>query len=169
MVLQVQQSVVEPRLVGTPGTIKLPDGTATADLSDVQNRNVFFVGWGTETNEAVTKPLDIYLTRTTDQGVSYETVQTLAGGVTEQSEAQLRSPPDGKTLGALWMQRDAIANTTDVMYRNGTEVTVADPVVPAATTSGGCTTATGNTPFDPLLPMLAALGLIGLGARRLRR
>lgn len=169
----VTTRVVEPRLVGTPGTIKLPDGTATADLSDVQNRNVFFVGWGTETNAAISLPLDIYLTRTTDQGVTYETVQTLAGGVTEQSEAQLRSPPDGKTLGALWMQRDAALNTTDVMYRNGTETTVPDPVVPPATTSsgggGGCTAATGNAPFDPVLPMLAALGLIGLGARRLRR
>jgi hypothetical protein len=179
--------VVEPRLVGTPGTIKLPDGiTATSDPSDVQNRNVIFVGWGTETNELVTKPLDIYITRSTDQGVSFETVQLLASGVTEQSEAQLRSPPDGKTLGALWMQRDATANTTDVVYRNGTQVTVADPVVPPPATAppaaeaptplegyyssgGGCVAAPSGAPFDPVLPMLAAIGLAGLGVRRLRR
>lgn len=171
--------VVEPRLVGTPGTIKLPSGAATSDASDVQNKNVFFVGWGTETNEAVTKPLDIAITRTTDQGVSYETVQLLASGVTEQSEAQLRSPPNGKTLGALWMQRDAVANTTDVVYRNGTETTVVDPVPPtppttpttpvASSDDGGCTTASGQVPVDPVLPMLAALGLIGLGLRRVRR
>lgn len=42
----------------------------------------------------------------------------------------------------------------------------------SSTTSGGgggCTTAVGNAPFDPMLPMLAALGLVGLGVRRLRR
>jgi hypothetical protein len=121
--------VVEPRLVGTPGTIKLPDamGTATTDASDVQDRNVYFVGWGTETNEAVSKPLDIYITRTTDQGENYERVQLLAEGVTEQSEAQMRTPPDGKTMGALWMEHNVTAGTEDVMYRNGTAATVADP------------------------------------------
>ena len=110
--------VVEPRLVGTPGTIKLPNGTATSDLSDVQNGNILYVGWGTEENKAVSLPLDIYITRSLDKGASYVPVQLLAEGVTEQSEAQLRSTPDGKTGGALWMQRDATANTTDVVYRN---------------------------------------------------
>ena len=121
--------VVEPRQVGTPGTLKLPDGvTATTDPSDVQNRNVIYVGWGTETNEVESKPLDIYLTRTTDLGLSYDRVQLLAEGPTEQSETQLRTQPDGKTLGALWMQRDATLNTTDVVYRNGGgETTFADP------------------------------------------
>ena len=279
--------VVEPRLVGTPGTIKLPDGVATADPSDVQNRNVIFVGWGTETNELATKPLDIYITRSTDQGVNFERVQMLAGGVTEQSEAQLRAPPDGKTLGALWMQRDAITGAVDVVYRNGSEITgLPDPdlnltatgtsfvakgqgqvtftilnqgagdarrvvltgTAPAGLTiastsdatlcsvngavftctipeilasgsrainlnvtsategnyalaaavsgdvvetdtadnaasatvtvsaaavptdgGGGCTAAPGEAPFDPVLPLLAAAGLAGLGVRRLRR
>lgn len=45
--------------------------------------------------------------------------------------------------------------------------------VPTPVTSsgggGGCTTANGDAPFDPALPLLAALGLIGLGLRRLRR
>lgn len=51
------------------------------------------------------------------------------------------------------------------------DVPVLAPVTPAATSSsgGGCTTATGNAPFDPMLPLLAALGVIGLGVRRLRR
>ena len=115
--------VVEPRLVGTPGTIKLPNGTATADASDVQDRNVMFVSWGTETNSATPVPLDIYITRTIDQGVNYERVQMLAEGATEQSEAQLRAPPDGKTLGALWMQRDVTTGAVDVIYRNGSEIT----------------------------------------------
>lgn len=120
--------VVEPRQVATPGTIKLPSGTAaTSDPSDVQNRDVIYVGWGTETNAIDPVPLGIYLTRTTDLGLNYERVQQLAGGATEPSEAQLRTPPDGKTLGALWMQRDATAGTVDVVYRNGNETTVADP------------------------------------------
>lgn len=120
--------VVEPRLVGTPGTIKLPNTLATDDPTDVQNRNVMYVSWGTETNSATPVPQDIFLTRTTDQGLNFERVQRLAGdgGATVQaSEAQLRSPPDGKTLGALWMQSDGTA--VDVMYRNGNESTVDDP------------------------------------------
>lgn len=121
--------VVEPRQVGTPGAIKLPNGVATTDLTDVQNRDVIYVGWGTETNEINTKPLDIYITRTKDLGLTYDRVQLLAEGATEQSEAQLRTQPDGTTLGALWMQRDITApGTVDVVYRNGGgETTFADP------------------------------------------
>jgi hypothetical protein len=45
-----------------------------------------------------------------------------------------------------------------------------EPVVPLATDGGGgCTTAPGEAPFDPMLPLLAAVGLAGLGVRRLRR
>ena len=43
------------------------------------------------------------------------------------------------------------------------------PVTPIASSGGGCTAGTGQAPFDPVLPMLAALGLVGLGLRRLRR
>ena len=161
--------VVEPRLVGTPGSIKLPDGSATADPADVQDRNVLFVSWGTETNEEATKPLDIYLTRSTDQGDSYETVQLLAGGTTQQSEAQLRSPPDGKTLGALWMELNPANSQEDVMYRNGVEAPV--PPAPVVTTSsgggGGCAASGGA--FDPVLPALVAIGLGWFGWRRWRK
>lgn len=143
--------VVEPRLVGTPGTITLPDGSATGDASEVQNRNVFYVGWGTETNEAVGKPLDLFVTRTTDQGLNYERVQLLADGATEQSEMQLRSPPDGKTLGALWMQRDATAGTVDVIYRNGNETVVADTDLSlTATGTSFATGAQGQVTFTVL-------------------
>jgi hypothetical protein len=87
-------------------------------------------------------------------------------------------------LGALWMQRDAATGSTDVIYRNGVETTVADPVTPptpvaptaptapaapAPADDGGCTTAKGPVPFDPVLLMLAALGLTGLALRRVRR
>ena len=160
--------VAEPRLVGTPGTIKLPDGTATADASDVQDRNVLFVAWGTETNEAVSKPLDIAMTRSTDQGVTYEQVQLLASGVTEQSETQLRSPPDGKTLGALWMEHDVALATTDVMYRNGIEDVAPPPPPPPSSDGGGGCAIGGNGSFDPTLPALLVAGLGFFGWRRYR-
>jgi hypothetical protein len=163
--------VVEPRLVGTPGTIKLPNGTATADPSDIQNADALFVSWGTETNAATSVPQDIFLTRSTDKGVSYETAQRLAGdgGVAvEASEAQLRSPPDGKTLGALWMQRNSTTGVVDVIYRNGAEVTVVPPAV-ANSGGGGCSAASSRAPFDPVLPFLTGLGLIALGIRRARQ
>ena len=157
--------VVEPRLVGTPGTINLPGGAPTDDPSDVQDRNVMFVAWGTETNVPdidFGTPLDLYLTRTTNQGASYERLQVLAGGPNEQSETQLRSPPDGKTVGALWMEVDAASGAIDVMYRNGTEA-----IAPDSGGDGGCTIG-GNGRFDPTLPALLAAGLGFFGWRRLK-
>jgi hypothetical protein len=143
--------VVEPRMVGTPGTIKLPDGSATTDASDIQNRDVYFVSWGTETNEAVGKPQDIYITRTIDQGENYERVQLLAEGVAEQSETQIRTPPDGQTMGALWMEHNVALNTEDVMYRNGTATTVPDPDLNlTATNTSFATDAQGSVTFTIL-------------------
>jgi hypothetical protein len=160
--------VVEPRLVGTPGTIVLPGGAATDDPSDVQERNVMFVAWGTETNVPDTDsgtPLDLYLTRTTNQGASYEKLQVLAGGPDEQSETQLRSPPDGKTVGALWMQRDATSGAIDVMYRNGVEALAPDEPVPSLGSNAGCAIG-GDGRLDPTLPAMLAAALVFLGLRR---
>lgn len=42
------------------------------------------------------------------------------------------------------------------------------PVTPSGG-GGGCAIGDGKSPFDPMLPALAAMGLIGLGLRRLRR
>lgn len=109
--------VVEPRIVGTPGSILNPNNTATGDPVDVQAPDVFFTSYGTETNSAVSEPLDIWLTRTTNFGSSFEVKQLLAGGVTRQSETQLRSSPNGKNLQSLWMQQEGVV--TDVYFRNG--------------------------------------------------
>lgn len=157
--------VVEPRMVGTPGTIRLPGGAATADPADVQNRDVMFVAWGTETNVPnvdVGTPIDLYLTRTTDRGASYEAVQLLASGPAEQSETQLRATPDGKTLGALWMERDPAAGSIDVLYRNGVE---ALQVTPTPSGDGGCSVGVSGR-LDPTLPVLLAVALAWLGWRR---
>jgi len=159
--------VKEPRLVPTPGSIRKPDGTATADPSDVQNRNVFFAGWATETNAAVSVPQDIFLTRTTDWGATYEAVQPLAAGPAEQFETQLRSTPDGKQFSAIWME--ASAGATDVVYRNGVEDT-AVVVNPASTTvggNGGCTIGSdGRVDLTLAGLLLAALAALGLRRRR---
>lgn len=97
-------------------------------------------------------------------------MQTLAGdgGATlRASEAQLRSSPDGKSLGALWMQSNAAVTATDVVFRSGVEVTVPDPVEPNTSSGGGgCTTAKGQQPVDPGLPALVVSGLIGMALRR---
>ena len=57
-----------------------------------------------------------------------------------------------------------------------TPTTPTDPTTPTTPVvsdsgggGGGCSTATGPVPFDPTLPLLAALGLAGLGLRRMRR
>ncbi len=50
-----------------------------------------------------------------------------------------------------------------------TPLVATTPTPAASSSSGGCTTAHGQSPFDPTLPLLAAAGLIGLGLRRARR
>ncbi len=157
--------VVEPRLVGTPGTIRLPGGAATSDPADVQDRDVLFVAWGTETHVPDTDsgtPLDLHLSRTTDRGESYEAVQLLASGPAEQAETQLHATPDGKAVGALWMERDPASGAIDVLYRNGAE---ALQVTPTPHGDGGCSVGGGGR-LDPTLPVLLAAALAGLGWRR---
>ena len=109
---------VEPRLVGTPGTILLPSGAATGDPKDVQNTNIFWVAYGTETNTAVPVPLDIWATRTDTFGAKYDSKKKLAlGDLIEQSETQLKSTPAGNDVTALWMQK--YGEATDVYFRSG--------------------------------------------------
>ena len=47
--------------------------------------------------------------------------------------------------------------------------TPAAPPVASTDDGGGCSAATSQRPVDPVLPMLAALGLVGWGLRRARR
>jgi uncharacterized repeat protein (TIGR01451 family) len=61
--------------------------------------------------------------------------------------------------------------TGDVVDGDGTDNAATASVTVAGSTSGGggCALASGKMPFDPVLPTLAALGLIGMGLRRYRR
>lgn len=74
-----KSSVIEPRIVAVPGTIKA-SGLPTGELEDVQNKDVFYVAYGTSTNpkkDPVTgeqeepAPQDLYWSVSTDRGESY--------------------------------------------------------------------------------------------------
>lgn len=138
-----KETVIEPRIVATPGSVK-EDGVWTGIAEDKQNKNVFYVSWGTSTNpkkDPVTKeqdlpvPKDLYYTFTQDKGVNYyerewnvnpdsdgnyagEVVYRwdyLARGVSEQSEAQLRMTPDGSRFYASWLNEGS--DGSDIMFR----------------------------------------------------
>ncbi|MEW4567552.1 choice-of-anchor O protein [Tautonia sp. JC769] len=116
-------SVIEPRIVGTPGTITKLDGPPTGNPEDLQNPDVIFVSYGTafdtpggdEDEDSDSKnAADIFYSRTTDRGDTYELVYDaatgawgfapLAEGPASQAEAQLRTTPSGTRLYAVWNQ-----------------------------------------------------------------
>lgn len=125
-------SVIEPRLVGTPGT---PPEVVYPE--DNQDENVYWVTFGTSTNvpklhgnnnedeeEEEAAPADLYYTFTRDRGQTYykrlwevnpdssgnyagqivERYDYLAKGDPEQGEAQIRMTPDGSRFYAVWNQ-----------------------------------------------------------------
>jgi hypothetical protein len=87
-------NVKEPRLVMTPNT-----GT--------QDDAAFVAAWGLETNVYegidVPVPVDIQITRTFDQGASFDPVVPLADSLGAEYECQLRVTPDGTKVAAVWM------------------------------------------------------------------
>ena len=139
-----KMSVIEPRIVGTPGTIKNFDGTSTGKPEDINNPHVFYLSYGTANNiptefdddegEYAT-PLDLYYSFTTNLGESYvetawdvnpdslgnyagETVyrwDSLAIGDYQQGEAQLRMTPDGSRFYATWLEEGPGAS--DIQFR----------------------------------------------------
>ena len=104
-------NVKEPRLVATP---------FSSDPADVRDDDRYFVAWGTEVNqyEHVAEEsidLDIFFTRTTDRGDTYELVQPLAYDVPGQFEAQMRTDPAGEHLFATWMEKTEMLDSIDVV------------------------------------------------------
>jgi hypothetical protein len=186
----VSVRVVEPRIVPTPGTINNPTiNPSVPDAGDTQNTNTFFIAYATEGNDASAAAGKVYVSRTTDQGATFEAFVPVSSDAGGQSEAQLRATPDGSVVAALWMQEQANGNK-DAMFAMATPaadepLATTTPAVsgggscPAPTVSpppvttgvvggGGCSAVTGQQALDPVLPMLAVLGLIGLLARRWR-
>jgi MYXO-CTERM domain-containing protein len=104
-------NVREPRIVKTPGNgpgcpSGDPDDPGTTRASDCSAPGTFIVAWGTETNVyehlGGNVDLDIYITRSTDRGVTYEPARVLAGTESPELESQLRPTPDGKTVYSVW-------------------------------------------------------------------
>jgi hypothetical protein len=137
------ESIIEPRLVATPGTIKV-NGQWTGIAEDKQDQNVYYVAWGTSTNpikdpetqeQDSPAPLDLYYSFTQDKGEHYyleqwvvnpdsdgewagETVERtpwLAKGDQEQGEVQLRMTPDGSRFYASWLD-EGLAGS-DIHFR----------------------------------------------------
>jgi len=124
--------VREPRLVGTPGNGPNCPGGAPVDpgnpvhLQQCQDRDTFIVAWGSRTNVSAWDPagpedLTIFITRTTDKGVTYEPAVQVPTVDTGAFESQLRPTPDGNTVYFAWNQSAA---QTEGMFSVGTPVTL---------------------------------------------
>ena len=124
-------SVIEPRIVAVPGTIK-SGGVWTGIAEDKQNPNVFYVSYGTSTNpkkdpvtgeQDMPAPADLFYSFSQDKGETTVLVEWdvnpdsdgnwageiverwdfMAKGDPEQGEAQLRMTPDGSRFYATWL------------------------------------------------------------------
>jgi hypothetical protein len=131
-------SVLEPRLVKTPGTIKNLDGTSTGYPEDIWDSDVYQLAFGLEFNqnqlpvdvEYPKMPLDIFYSRTMDKGQRYESVvvtpqggsgkaeegwNPLAKDKPQQGAAQLRQTPDGSRMYGIWLEESE--QGSDIMFR----------------------------------------------------
>lgn len=187
-------NVREPRFFGTPASSStacptgIPTDPTTTDATLCQDTNVIFVAWGTQTNVSPFDPvggedLGIWITASNDAGATYATpvkYSTAQGTLFQDEEsafeAQIVARPDGRAFYGMWNQADSTTGLTAAEYASGSWTLVDAPApvpVPPPSTDGGggggCAVGSGNAPFDPVLPMLAALGLIGFGLRRYRR
>ena len=134
-------SVIEPRIVAVPGTIKDP---ATKDWTgipeDKQDRNCFYIAYGTSTNlpDVEKAPEDLFLSFSQDKGTTFfedswvvnpdssgnhagETISgwiRLAKGDPEQGEVQIRMTPNAERFYACWLQEGA--EGSDIFFRRMT-------------------------------------------------
>jgi hypothetical protein len=176
-------NVKEPRIVKTPGNgpgcpSGDPDDETTTRPSDCRDPKTFVVAWGTGTNvyELVggAEDIDIFITRSTDKGVTYEPYQLLAGAESpefnelDEKESQLRPTPDGKTVFSVWNEvseesgangRFAIAIETEIPIEPEPDAGVPDGgTEPDGGTDGlgtagcsGCTISAHDRAGDTLL------------------
>ncbi|BBO92192.1 choice-of-anchor O protein [Desulfosarcina ovata] len=138
-----KESVIEPRIVAVPGTIK-SGGVWTGIAEDKQDAAVFYVAYGTSTNpkkdpetgeQEEPVPQDLFWSVSVDKGETYyekewvvnpdsdganagETVtgwDWMAKGDQEQGEVQLRMTPDGSRFYGSWL--DEGAEGSDIVFR----------------------------------------------------
>ena len=147
-----KETVIEPRLVATPGTI-LVDGKVVNPM-DKQNKNIYFITYGTaenipnvvgsvddDTDVSAGAPLDLYYARTTDRGETYELVeQTItseesnltgetievmdwfAHSDAEEGEVQIRMTPDGSVFYGSWIQESEMDNADIPDHFKGSDI-----------------------------------------------
>ena len=131
-------SVIEPRIVAVPGTIKDPATKSWTGIpEDEQNPDVFYVAYGTATNlpDVGKAPEDLFFSFSTDKGTTLfeeewvvnpdsegnypgETVTgwyRLAKGDQEQGEVQLRMTPDGSRFYSVWLDEGEVGS--DILFR----------------------------------------------------
>jgi hypothetical protein len=90
--------------------------------------------------------------------------------ISESSGTLAGFPKQGSKLDLSGTTVSYEGVVTDSLVYEFTSALVSDgSVTPVDSGGGGCAAANGSAPFDPVLWVLAALGLTGLGVRRLRR
>jgi len=129
-------SVIEPRIVAVPGTIKVA-GSWTGIAEDRQDRNCFYIAYGTSTNlpDVEKAPEDLFLSFSQDQGTHFfedewvvnpdssgnhagETVKgwiRLAKGDPEQGEVQIRMTPNAERFYSVWLEEGE--EGSDIFFR----------------------------------------------------
>ena len=110
-------SVVEPRLVPTPATVVNPL-TGVPDAGDTQDPNVLYLAYATQSNTLAGNAGRVYVSRSVDQGASFQPFVPVSPALSGQSESQLRPTPDGASTIALWMgeQTPGNAQSKDAMF-----------------------------------------------------
>jgi hypothetical protein len=127
-------SVLEPRLVKTPGTIVSDYNFA----EDQRDSSVYQLAYGLEFNQNMLPdgveypqmPIDIFYSRTMDKGQRYESVvvtpqggsgksqegwNPLAKDKPQQGAAQVRQTPDGSRMYGIWLEESE--QGSDIMFR----------------------------------------------------
>lgn len=180
-------NVREPRIFGTPkgSTAACPTGNpadpTTTDARQCQNTSVVYLAWGTQTNVAPADPsgpadLGVFITASTDGGERFaapvrysEAAGSLFQDTEAALEAQVVTQPDGTRFFGVWSQLSLSDGTTSAMYASGALLDVPPPDQPPVAAGGGCSMTGRSGGIDPTLWILVAVGLAGLGLRRIRR
>lgn len=195
-------NVKEPRIMKTPGNgpgcpSGDPDDATTTRTSDCSNPSTFVIAWSAETNVyeqlGGARDLDIFITRTTDLGDTFEPYQVLAGTESpnfdelDEMESQIRPTPDGRTVFGVWNEvseetgansRFAIAVEREIPVEPEPDGGLPDGGVPdagvpdggtgATLITSGCAVSRAPSNAGPNLWLLWAAALLALRRRRRR-
>jgi hypothetical protein len=146
-----KETVIEPRIVAVPGTIK-KNGEWTGIAEDKQNKNVFYLSYGLQSNDEDGAPTDLYWSFSKDRGqtlkwvtktISENSPNYIEGGdndvevwdwmakdqYAEEGEVQLRMTPNGERFYATWLGEESEEGNkpgSDIWFRR-----IMDPAFPA--------------------------------------